>query len=92
MNNTELATSNEKQLTFPTVGVIHDRVVAEPSITFISELQHNQNGDNPVLTRVETSTGHGVGKPTSKGIGEYVSILSFIFNKMNEEMNFELKG
>jgi prolyl oligopeptidase len=36
-----------------------DRVVPAHSFKFISTLQENQMGDNPVLIRIETKSGHG---------------------------------
>jgi len=69
-----------------------DRVVPAHSFKFASELQHNHTGDKPVLIRIETSAGHGAGKPTSKIIEESADILSFMFYNMNENMEFEIKG
>lgn len=69
-----------------------DRVVPAHSFKFASELQHQHNGDNPVLIRVETSAGHGAGKPTSKILDEYADILSFMYFNMNETMTFGIKG
>ena len=87
---------NVKEAEYPATLVTtadhDDRVVPAHSFKFISELQHNHIGDNPVLIRVETSAGHGAGKPTSKIIDEYADVLSFMFYNMDETMNFELKG
>lgn len=69
-----------------------DRVVPAHSFKFGSELQHQHTGDNPILIRVETSAGHGAGKPTSKIIDEYADILSFMYFNMNETMKFDIKG
>lgn len=69
-----------------------DRVVPAHSFKFASELQHQHNGDNPVLVRVETSAGHGAGKPTSKIIEEQGDIISFMYYNMDEPMSFEVKG
>ena len=69
-----------------------DRVVPAHSFKFASELQHNHIGDNPVLVRVETSAGHGAGKPTSKIIEEQGDIISFMFYNMDEPMAFDVKG
>ena len=69
-----------------------DRVVPAHSFKFISELQDKHNGTNPVLIRVETSAGHGAGKPTSKVIDEYADILSFMYYNMDENMYFNVKG
>ncbi|HRX29264.1 MAG TPA: prolyl oligopeptidase family serine peptidase [Saprospiraceae bacterium] len=60
-----------------------DRVVPAHSFKFIAELQKNQQGTNPTLIRIETSAGHGAGKPTSKQIEEAADILSFMFFNMN---------
>ena len=69
-----------------------DRVVPAHSFKFASELQHQHNGDNPVLIRIETSAGHGAGKPTSKIIEEQADIYAFMYYNMGEEMAFEVKG
>jgi len=56
-----------------------DRVVPAHSFKYIAELQAKYKGENPVLIRIETSAGHGAGKPTSKQIEEYTDIWSFAF-------------
>ena len=66
-----------------------DRVVPAHSFKFAAELQSKQKGDNPVLIRVETSAGHGAGKPTSKLIEENADMLSFIFYNMNEDVIYK---
>lgn len=68
-----------------------DRVVPAHSFKFASELQHQHTGDNPVLIRVETSAGHGAGKPTDKIIDEYADIFSFMYYNMDEPMSFPVK-
>ena len=55
-----------------------DRVVPAHSYKFAAALQHAQSGGEPVLLRVETSAGHGAGKPTDKRIAEAADILAFI--------------
>ncbi len=65
-----------------------DRVVPAHSFKYISELQHKHTGDNPVLIRIETSAGHGAGKPTSKQIEEAADIFSFMFYEMGENVNY----
>jgi prolyl oligopeptidase len=54
-----------------------DRVVPGHSFKFAAGLQAQQAGTAPVLLRVETSTGHGAGKPTSKVIDERADVLAF---------------
>jgi prolyl oligopeptidase len=55
-----------------------DRVVPGHSFKFAATLQPAQGGTAPVLLRVETSAGHGHGKPTAKQIAERTDFLAFI--------------
>ena len=55
-----------------------DRVVPAHSFKFAAELQADQAGDAPVLIRIETSAGHGAGKPTTKLIDEATDVYSFL--------------
>jgi prolyl oligopeptidase len=66
-----------------------DRVVPAHSFKFAAELQSKHQGSNPVLIRVETSAGHGAGKPTSKLIEENADMLSFMFYNMNEDVIYK---
>jgi prolyl oligopeptidase len=54
-----------------------DRVVPAHSFKFTAALQHAQAADAPVLARIETSTGHGVGKPSSVIARETADLLAF---------------
>lgn len=54
-----------------------DRVVPGHSFKFAAALQAAQGGDAPVLIRIETSAGHGAGKPISKIIAESADALAF---------------
>ena len=54
-----------------------DRVVPAHSLKFAAALQHAQAGPTPVLARIETATGHGVGKPVSMLVAEYADMLAF---------------
>ncbi len=54
-----------------------DRVVPLHSHKFTAALQHAQTGDQPILTRIEVSTGHGIGKPTALIAAEWADILAF---------------
>lgn len=56
-----------------------DRVVPAHSFKFISTLQPVQQGDAPVLIRVETDAGHGAGKPTRMIIDEQADKWAFFF-------------
>jgi prolyl oligopeptidase len=55
-----------------------DRVVPGHSFKFAAALQAAQGGDAPALIRIETSAGHGAGKPTSKIIAESADVLAFV--------------
>jgi prolyl oligopeptidase len=54
-----------------------DRVVPAHSFKLTAALQHAQAGEAPVLARIETSTGHGVGKPSSVVAEETADLLAF---------------
>jgi prolyl oligopeptidase len=64
--------------TLVTTGDHDDRVVPGHSFKFAAALQAAQDGDAPVLIRVETSAGHGAGKPTAKVIDERTDVLAFL--------------
>lgn len=55
-----------------------DRVVPGHSFKFAASLQAAQGDDRPILVRVETSAGHGMGKPTAKLIAESTDVLAFL--------------
>jgi prolyl oligopeptidase len=63
-----------------------DRVVPAHSFKYAATLQAADTGDAPKLIRIETSAGHGAGKPTSKIIEERSDILAFIANAFNMEV------
>ena len=54
-----------------------DRVVPLHSHKFTAALQHAQAGEQPILTRIEVATGHGIGKPTSLIAAEWADLLAF---------------
>jgi prolyl oligopeptidase len=54
-----------------------DRVAPAHSYKFGAGLQHAQAGDAPVLLRIETATGHGLGKPRRMVIAEFADMLAF---------------
>lgn len=55
-----------------------DRVVPGHSLKFAAALQAAQQGDAPILLRVDTAAGHGMGKPTTKLIDEAIDMLTFL--------------
>lgn len=54
-----------------------DRVVPLHSHKFTATLQHAQSGEAPILTRIETATGHGMGKPSAMVAAEWADLLAF---------------
>jgi prolyl oligopeptidase len=64
--------------TLLTTGDHDDRVVPGHSFKFAAALQAAQAGDAPVLIRIDTSAGHGMGKPTAKVIEERADVLAFL--------------
>ena len=62
-----------------------DRVVPAHSFKFAARLQEYQQGTNPVLIRIETKAGHGLGKPTAKIIEEQADKWAFMLNNMGLE-------
>jgi prolyl oligopeptidase len=63
--------------TLVTTGDHDDRVFPAHSFKFAAALQATQAGDAPILIRIDTKSGHGAGKPTSKLIDEYADELAF---------------
>jgi prolyl oligopeptidase len=55
-----------------------DRVVPAHSFKYAAALQAAQEGDAPILIRIETKAGHGAGKPTSKQIEERADMWAFL--------------
>ncbi len=55
-----------------------DRVVPAHSFKFAATLQADQAGNAPVLIRIETKSGHGGGRPTSKSIEEVADRWAFL--------------
>jgi prolyl oligopeptidase len=88
---------NVKKTAYPATMITtadhDDRVVPAHSFKFAATLQENQQGTNPTLIRIETSAGHGAGKPTSKQIEEASDILSFMFFNMKMQVIYgDIKG
>jgi prolyl oligopeptidase len=54
-----------------------DRVVPAHSFKFTAALQRGQGGEAPVLARIETAAGHGVGKASAVVAAETADILAF---------------
>ncbi|HEY0977364.1 MAG TPA: prolyl oligopeptidase family serine peptidase [Flavobacteriales bacterium] len=86
---------NVKPAKYPATMVMtadhDDRVVPAHSFKFISALQPAQQGDAPVLIRVETNAGHGAGKPTSMIIEEQADKWAFFFQNVGMVPQYGLK-
>jgi len=55
-----------------------DRVLPAHSYKFAAALQAAQQGDAPVLIRIQTQAGHGPGKPTAILIAERADMWAFV--------------
>jgi prolyl oligopeptidase len=64
--------------TLVTTGDHDDRVVPGHSFKFAAALQAAQAGEAPVVIRIDTDAGHGLGKPVSKQIDERADVLAFL--------------
>ncbi len=62
-----------------------DRVVPAHSYKFIAELQDKQQGENPVLIRIDVNAGHGAGMPLSKQIDLATDVYAFTLYNMGIE-------
>lgn len=58
-----------------------DRVVPAHAKKFAATLQAANHGENPILLRIDTKAGHGLGKPTAKLIEERSDALAFLFER-----------
>jgi prolyl oligopeptidase len=70
-----------------TTAETDDRVVPMHSLKLAAAIQHAAGGgsEQPLLVRVETRAGHGMGKPTSKLIEESADIFGFILHHCRPE-------
>jgi prolyl oligopeptidase len=64
--------------TLTTTADHDDRVVPGHSFKYAAVLQEKQAGDNPVLIRIDTKSGHGASS-TTKAIEQAADIYSFLF-------------
>ena len=71
--------------TLITTADTDDRVVPGHSFKFAAQIQACQSGTAPTLIRIETSAGHGAGKPTAKIIEEASDELAFLVKSLGME-------
>ena len=62
-----------------------DRVAPGMAKKFAARLQAAVGNPSPVVIRIETTAGHGAGKPVSKMIDEDADILTFVFQSLGVE-------
>ncbi len=67
-------------------GDYDDRVFPAHSFKFAAALQAAQSGVAPTLIRIDTKTGHGVGKPTSKLIEEMADRWTFLVHTLDMDV------
>jgi prolyl oligopeptidase len=60
-----------------------DRVVPGHSFKYAAAIQAAQDGDAPVLIRIETRAGHGAGVPTEKVIADYADRWAFLVRNLD---------
>jgi prolyl oligopeptidase len=65
--------------TLITTADTDDRVVPLHAKKFAAALQAADSGANPLLIRIETQAGHGLGKPTKKVIDEHSDVYAFLW-------------
>lgn len=65
--------------TLITTADTDDRVVPLHAKKFATTLQAAGSGHNPLLIRIETKAGHGLGKPTYKLIEEAADVYAFLW-------------
>jgi prolyl oligopeptidase len=71
--------------TIITTGDHDDRVFPAHSYKFAAALQAAQASTAPILIRIDTKAGHGVGKPTQKLIQEFSDLWAFAWSHINQE-------
>jgi prolyl oligopeptidase len=77
--------------TMLTTGDHDDRVVPGHTLKFGAALQAAQQGQAPILVRVETAAGHSAGKPGSKAVAEAADMLAFLESALSEKP-LEIRG
>lgn len=73
--------------TLISTGDHDDRVFPAHSFKFAAALQYAQVGANPVMIRIETRAGHGIGKPTTMMIAEAADRWAFLTSALDMGKN-----
>jgi prolyl oligopeptidase len=61
-------------------------VVPAHSFKYTAAMQHAQQGEAPILARIETRAGHGRGKPTGMRIDEYADMYAFLARALDMDL------
>ena len=69
-----------------------DRVVPGPLVQVRRRAPGRAGGDAPILIRVETSAGHGAGKPTAKLIAERTDKMAFLESVLGVGKSWQVNG
>jgi len=59
-----------------------DRVVPGHTFKYVATLQSAQSCAKPILARIETKSGHGAGRPTTKLIDEAADRFAFLVREL----------
>ncbi len=65
-----------------------DRVVPAHNFKYAAALQAGQGGDNPILIRIDTKSGHGASN-TTKTIEQTADVYSFLFYNLGVKPKFD---
>src|SRR5437868_1314180 len=60
-----------------------DRVVPGHTFKYVATMQAAQSCANPILVRIETKSGHGAGRPTTKLIDEAADRFAFLVKELH---------
>jgi prolyl oligopeptidase len=60
-----------------------DRVVPGHTFKYVATLQAAQSCNNPILVRIESKSGHGAGRPTTKLIDEAADRFAFLVKELH---------
>jgi prolyl oligopeptidase len=73
---------NAKPAAYPSILIttadLDDRVVPAHSFKYAAAMQAAQTGDNPIIIRIDTNSGHGASS-TTKQLEQTADIYSFFF-------------
>jgi prolyl oligopeptidase len=73
--------------TLTTTADHDDRVVPAHSFKYAAALQHAQGGDDPVLIRIDTNSGHSASN-TTKSIEQNADVYSFILHNLGVTVRY----